>query len=83
MSTLFTRKRKPRQIKRRYEGVTLCGVMTRKGPPCRCLPVEGCKYHGGASTGPRTEEGKARIAESNRRRARNGAAQLRKEQYRP
>lgn len=49
-----------------------CGAKTRKGTPCRCLPVmnrKRCIYHGGCSTGPRTAEGRARIAESNRRRA--------------
>lgn len=48
-----------------------CGARTRKGTPCQCQPVEGrkrCKLHGGGSTGPKTEEGRARIAESNRAR---------------
>jgi hypothetical protein len=42
-----------------------CGAKTRKGTPCQRparLPVGRCKLHGGASTGPRTEEGRARIA---------------------
>ena len=49
-----------------------CGAKTRKGTPCRALCLPGrtrCRHHGGTSTGPRTAEGKARIAESNRRRA--------------
>lgn len=48
-----------------------CGAHTRKGTPCRAKPLPGksrCKFHGGASTGPRTPEGKARIAEAQRRR---------------
>ena len=49
-----------------------CGAMTRKGTPCKCLAVPGrtrCKLHGGASTGPKTPEGRAKIAASNRARA--------------
>jgi len=50
----------------------LCGAKTRKGTPCAALAVLGrarCRFHGGLSTGPKTTEGWARIAESNRRRA--------------
>ena len=42
-----------------------CGARTRKGTACQRLgtPKNGrCHLHGGASTGPRTEEGRARIA---------------------
>ena len=42
-----------------------CLANTRKGSPCQRparLPVGRCRVHGGASTGPRTEEGRARIA---------------------
>lgn len=49
----------------------LCGAKTRKGSPCRNKSVPGkprCKFHGGLSTGPRTAEGKRRIAEAQRRR---------------
>lgn len=56
-----------------------CGAKTRKGTPCQApavwlpgdpVPRNGrCRMHGGLSTGPKTPEGKARIAESNRRRA--------------
>ncbi|MDU8911784.1 HGGxSTG domain-containing protein [Aestuariicoccus sp. MJ-SS9] len=48
-----------------------CGAKTRNGNPCRLLPEPGkqrCKFHGGKSTGPTTEEGKARIAEAQRKR---------------
>lgn len=48
-----------------------CGAMTRKGTPCRCKPLPGkrrCKFHGGLSTGPKTSEGRERIAEAQRRR---------------
>jgi len=50
----------------------LCGAKTRAGTPCRAVVVEGrakCRLHGGASTGPTSAEGRARIVESNRRRA--------------
>ena len=49
-----------------------CGAKTRKGKPCQCKPEEGrdrCRFHGGLSTGPKTEAGREAIRESNRRRA--------------
>jgi len=52
-------------------GGARCGARTRKGLPCRAKALPGkarCKFHGGASTGPRTPEGKARIADAQRRR---------------
>jgi hypothetical protein len=55
-----------------FEGYKpICGAKTRKGAPCRCkllLNGQRCRFHGGKSTGPRTPEGKQRIAESNHRR---------------
>jgi hypothetical protein len=49
-----------------------CGAKCRDGHAC-CAPsvIEGgrCRMHGGLSTGPKTEAGRAAIAESNRRRA--------------
>ena len=48
-----------------------CEATTRKGTPCRNLSEPGkrrCKFHGGMSTGPRTPEGKARIARAQRQR---------------
>lgn len=57
-------------IKRARERVR-CGAKTRKGHPCRLLSEAGkrrCKFHGGMSTGPRTPEGRARIAEAQRQR---------------
>jgi hypothetical protein len=51
-----------------------CGAYARStGQPCRMRPVPGrkrCPLHGGLSTGPKTEEGRAAIAASNRRRTR-------------
>jgi hypothetical protein len=40
-----------------------CLAKTRKGSPCQRpakLPAGRCRVHGGASCGPRTEEGRAR-----------------------
>ena len=44
-----------------------CEAKTKKGTPCQRpakLPVGLCRLHGGASTGPRTEEGLKRLADS-------------------
>lgn len=49
-----------------------CGARTRAGHRCRAMPMIGkrrCRLHGGKSTGPRTQAGRAAIAASNRRRA--------------
>lgn len=43
----------------------MCNAKTRFGNPCKRIgnPINGrCHLHGGKSTGPRTEEGRARIA---------------------
>ena len=42
-----------------------CGARTRSGCPCRAPAIRGklrCRMHGGRSTGPRTQDGRARIA---------------------
>jgi hypothetical protein len=60
-------KRTAAQARRRVP----CDAKSRKGVPCRNTSEPGrprCKYHGGMSTGPRTPEGRARIAEAQRRR---------------
>ncbi|MBV9470708.1 MAG: hypothetical protein JO316_15660 [Abitibacteriaceae bacterium] len=49
-----------------------CGARCRDGHSCRARVVEDrrrCRMHGGLSTGPRSEAGRERIRESNRRRA--------------
>lgn len=49
----------------------LCGAKTRTDRACRNLSETGkrrCKFHGGMSTGPKTEEGKSRIAKAQRLR---------------
>jgi hypothetical protein len=56
---------------RALRGHQQCGARTRKGAPCRAKALPGktrCKFHGGASTGPRTPEGRERISEAQRRR---------------
>ncbi len=43
----------------------LCLAKTRRGTACQKPPIKGktrCRLHGGLSTGPRTSEGKAKIA---------------------
>lgn len=48
-----------------------CGAVRKNGKPCRHKvepDKKRCKFHGGCSTGPRTAEGRARIAEAQRRR---------------
>ncbi|WP_306292482.1 HGGxSTG domain-containing protein [Solemya velum gill symbiont] len=50
-----------------------CGAKTRAGHPCKqkILYSSGrCRYHGGLSTGPKTEEGKAKSVRNWRRRKR-------------
>ena len=49
-----------------------CGAVCRTGEPCKRRVVQGkrrCRIHGGLSTGPKTAEGRERIAEANRKRA--------------
>ena len=45
-----------------------CGAKTRRGTPCQRpanLRNGKCRLHGGASSGPRTKEGRAKIAAAN------------------
>jgi hypothetical protein len=54
-------------------GALLCGACTRASSPCQRPAVPGrrrCRLHGGLSSGPKSAEGRARIAESNRTRQR-------------
>jgi len=48
-----------------------CGATTRTGLPCQGPAMSNgrCRMHGGAATGPRTTEGRQRIAKA---RARSG-----------
>src|SRR5689334_23209406 len=55
----------------RRKGRRLCGAKTRAGGCCqvRAEPSKArCRFHGGKSTGPKTEAGRNRIAEAQRQR---------------
>ena len=48
-----------------------CGAKARSGGACKKKVIPGktkCRYHGGLSTGPKTEAGKSKIAEAQRLR---------------
>jgi hypothetical protein len=53
-----------------------CGAKTRFGCPCRGPAMKNgrCRMHGGASTGPKTAEGRARIAAARTTHGAYGAA---------
>ncbi len=60
-----------REAQRHARRRVVCGAKTRKGGQCRNKSEAGkarCKFHGGRSTGPKTSEGKKRIAEAQRAR---------------
>ena len=63
---------KEREAQRLARLRVTCGAKTtRKGTPCRNKSEPGrkrCKFHGGKSTGPRTAEGRERIAAAQRTR---------------
>jgi hypothetical protein len=49
----------------RRENRPRCCARTKAGTPCKTKAVPGrkrCRWHGGLSTGPRTPEGKAKVA---------------------
>jgi hypothetical protein len=55
----------------RRKGRRLCGAKTRTGGCCQVRAEPGkarCRFHGGKSTGPKTEAGRNRIADAQRRR---------------
>ena len=52
----------------------LCGAKTRRGTPClaKAMPDKArCRMHGGLSTGPKTIEGRERVAQAQRFRWRS------------
>ena len=52
-------------MKSPFQCNSLCNAKTRSGHPCRKPALKRkrrCRLHGGASTGPKTAEGRARIA---------------------
>jgi hypothetical protein len=53
-----------------------CGARTRAGCPCRAPAIRGklrCRMHGGRSTGPRTEAGRARLRAAHTTHGHSGA----------
>ena len=49
----------------KHKNMNKCNAKTRSGDPCKRIgnPINGrCHLHGGKSTGPKTAEGRARIA---------------------
>ena len=68
------------------EHKSLCGAKIRSGHPCRKPTLKRkrrCRLHGGASTGPKTAEGKARIAAAQLKHGRdiNWRARREREKY--
>lgn len=58
-------------VKKQSRARVRCGAKTRAGHPCKHKSEHGrrrCKFHGGMSTGPRTLEGRERIAIAQRLR---------------
>ena len=54
-----------------------CGAKTRQGTPCQNPAIKDrarCKLHGGKSTGPRTADGKARVAAAHTKHGRRSRA---------
>ena len=67
----FLARRKSREAQAAARRRVICGARTRKGGACRNKSEPGkrrCKFHGGKSTGAKTPEGLARIADAQRRR---------------
>ena len=63
--------------------IKTCGAKTRTGSPCAKFPIAGkrrCRLHGGLSTGPRTEEGKKKIADAQLKHGRYVNYRARREQ---
>jgi hypothetical protein len=55
-----------------------CGAKTRSGAPCRGAAMRNgrCRMHGGPSTGPRTEAGRAAIRASRTKHGRYSQASI-------
>ena len=76
-----------RQQKMLRDNRVICGARRRRdGQPCEALSVPGkkrCKWHGDCSTGPRTVEGKARVAANLRKRRSASNAGVKRRHSRP
>ncbi len=58
-----------------------CGAKTRAGGACQNPAIKGrsrCKLHGGRSTGPTTEQGKARVVAAHTKHGRRSRAHIEK-----
>ena len=58
-----------------------CLAKTRRSTPCQKAALKGktrCRLHGGKSTGPRTEEGKARTIAAHTKHGRRSKAHVEK-----
>ena len=56
-----------------------CLAKTRQGTPCQKAALKGktrCRLHGGLSTGPRTPEGKIRVAAAHTKHGRRSRAHV-------
>lgn len=61
--------------------IKLCFAKTRSSTPCQKHPVAGktrCRLHGGLSTGPKTEEGKAACLAAHWKHGRRSRAHVEK-----
>jgi hypothetical protein len=61
-----------------------CGAKNRAGAPCQAPALRGrvrCRLHGGASTGPRTEQGLARMRAARTVHGAYGAAAMARRRY--
>ncbi|HLK60944.1 MAG TPA: HGGxSTG domain-containing protein [Chthonomonadaceae bacterium] len=70
-SRSYPDKQHPKRIPKRERPKCQAACRSKGGAPCEAPVVPGknrCRMHGGLSTGPRTPEGRAKIAESNTRR---------------
>jgi hypothetical protein len=62
----------------------ICGAYARStDAPCRAKSLSNgrCRNHGGLSTGPKTPEGKSRIAQATKHRMASGQLKLAKEGF--
>lgn len=61
-----------------WDNAPRCGAKTRAGTPCRsaAMPNGRCRLHGGKSTGPKTEAGKAAIRASRTKHGRYSQASI-------
>ena len=61
-----------------------CGAKTRGGGACQNPAIKGrsrCKLHGGRSTGPTTEQGKARVVAAHTKHGRRSRAHMEKVKF--